>query len=134
MRGRIAIFLVVNFMLVLLPTNVIGVEDEPSWRSNGLDPAMWTDGPVEEDTPMNQSYQGNAVLVINVTYPSGIFGDDVLGEITIELFEQWAPITTSNIIQHVESGLYEDVFFHRVVNDFVTVSYTHLTLPTKAHV
>ncbi|GIR33963.1 MAG: hypothetical protein CM15mP47_1890 [Methanobacteriota archaeon] len=110
MRGRIAAFLVINFMLVLLPTNVSGVEDEPSWRSNGLDPAIWTDGPVEEDTPMKLSYQGNAVLVINVTYPSGIFGDDVSGEITIELFEQWAPITTSNIIQHIESGLYEDVF------------------------
>ena len=122
MRGRVAIFLVVNFMLVLLPTNVSGDANEPSWRSNGLDPTMWTDGPVEEDTPMNQSYQGNAVFVINVTYPSGIFGDEVLGEITIELFEQWAPITTSNIIQHIESGLYEDVFFHRVVNDFVIQS------------
>ena len=122
MRGRIAIFLVVNFMLVLLPTNVTGLEDVPSWRSNGLDPALWTDGPVEEDTPMKQSYQGNAVLVINITYPSGIFGDDSLGEITIELFEQWAPITTSNIIQHIESGLYNDVFFHRVVNDFVIQS------------
>ena len=71
---------------------------------------------------MNQSYQGNAVLLINVTYPSGIFGDDLSGEITIELFEQWAPITTSNIIQHIESGLYEGVFFHRVVNDFVIQS------------
>ena len=54
MRGRIAIFLVVNFMLVLLPTNVTGQDGDPSWRSNGLDPAMWADGPVEEDSPMKQ--------------------------------------------------------------------------------
>ena len=122
MRGRIAIFLVVNFMLVLLPTNVTGLEDEPSWRSNGLDPALWTDGPVEEASPMNQSYQGNAVFVIDVSYHTGLTSSETTGSITIELFEQWAPITTSNIIDHIESGLYDDVFFHRVVDDFVIQS------------
>lgn len=122
MRGRVAIFLVVNFMLVLLPTNVSGLEDEPSWRSNGLDPALWTDGPVEEASPMNQSYQGNAVLVIDVSYHTGLTSSETTGSITIELFEQWAPITTSNIIDHIESGLYDDVFFHRVVDDFVIQS------------
>ena len=122
MRGRIAIFLVVNFMLVLLPTNVSGLEDGPSWRSNGLDPALWTDGPVEEASPMNQSYQGNAVFVIEVSYHTGLTSSETTGTITIELFEQWAPITTSNIIDHIESGLYDDVFFHRVVDDFVIQS------------
>ena len=122
MRGRVAIFLVANFMLVLLPTNVSGLEDEPSWRSNGLDPAMWTDGPVEEDTPMKLSYQGNAVFVIKVSYHTGLTSSETTGAITIELFEQWAPITTSNIIDHIESGLYDDVFFHRVVDDFVIQS------------
>ena len=122
MRGRVAIFLVANFMLVLLPTNVSGLEDEPSWRSNGLDPALWTDGPVEEASPMNQSYQGNAVFVIEVSYHTGLTSSETTGTITIELFEQWAPITTSNIIDHIESGLYDDVFFHRVVDDFVIQS------------
>ena len=109
-------------MLVLLPTNVSGLEDEPSWRSNGLDPALWTDGPVEEASPMNQSYQGNAVLVIDVSYHTGLTSSETTGSIIIELFEQWAPITTSNIIDHIESGLYDDVFFHRVVDDFVIQS------------
>ena len=109
-------------MLVLLPTNVSGLEDEPSWRSNGLDPALWTDGPVEEASPMNQSYQGNAVFVIEVSYHTGLTSSETTGAITIELFEQWAPITTSNIIDHIESGLYDDVFFHRVVDDFVIQS------------
>ena len=122
MRERIAILLVLNFILVVMPFNVQGVDDAPAWRSNGLDPNLWTDGPVPEDTPMNTSYQGNAVLVINVTYHTGLLSDEVTGNITIELFEQWAPITTSNIIQHIESGLYDGVFFHRVVNDFVIQS------------
>ena len=38
------------------------------------------------------------------------------------MFEQWAPTTTSNIIEHIESGLYDGVFFHRVVDDFVIQS------------
>ena len=109
-------------MLVLLPTNVSGLEDAPSWRSNGLDPALWTDGPVEEATPMNKSYQGNAVFVLEVTYHTGLTSSESSGIITIELFEQWAPITTSNIIEHIESGLYDGVFFHRVVDDFVIQS------------
>ncbi len=122
MRGRIALFFVLNFMLVFIPANPSVAEDVPSWRLNGLDPELWTDGPVAEDTPMNVSYQGNAVLVIDVTYHTGILSSETTGSIIIELFEQWAPITTSNIIQHIESGLYDGVFFHRVVNDFVIQS------------
>ena len=117
-----AIFLVVNFILVLMPTNVSGLDSTPSWRANGLDPALWVDGPVEEDTPMNKSYQGNAVLVLEVTYHTGITASETSGMIIIELFEQWAPTTTSNIIEHIESGLYDGVFFHRVVDDFVIQS------------
>ncbi len=122
MRGRIALFFVLNFMIVSIPVNISVAEDIPSWRLNGLDPDLWTDGPVEEDTPMNMSYQGNAVLIIEVTYHTGILSSEITGSIVIELFEQWAPVTTNNIIQHIESGLYDGVFFHRVVNDFVIQS------------
>lgn len=122
MRGRIALFFVLNFMIVFIPVNISVAEDIPSWRLNGLDPDLWTDGPVEEDTPMNMSYQGNAVLVIEVTYHTGILSSETTGSIVIELFEQWAPVTTNNIIEHIESGLYDGVFFHRVVNDFVIQS------------
>ena len=58
MRGRIALFFVLNFMIVFIPANISVAEDIPSWRLNGLDPDLWTDGPVEEDTPMNMSYPG----------------------------------------------------------------------------
>ena len=66
MRGRLALFIVLNFMLLSLPINASGQSEVPSWRSVGIDPDSWTDGPVKEDTPMNQSYQGNAVLVIEI--------------------------------------------------------------------
>ena len=122
MRGRLALFIVLNFMLLSLPITASGQSEVPSWRSIGIDPDSWTDGPVKEDTPMNQSYQGNAVLVIEISYHTGLTSPEVQGKITIELFEQWAPITTTNIIQHIETGLYDDVFFHRVVDDFVIQS------------
>jgi len=122
MRGRLALFIVLNFMLLSLPISASGQSEAPSWRSVGLDPESWTDGPVEEDTPMKSSYQGNAVFVIEVTYHTTLTSDEYEGNITIELFEQWAPITTNNIIEHIETGLYDGIFFHRVIDDFVIQS------------
>ena len=122
MRGRFAFFVVLNFVLISLTAFPVTSDEVPSWRANGIDPDTWTDGPVEEDTPMNNSYQGNAIFVIEVTYHTGILSSETNGSITIELFEQWAPITTNNIIEHIEMGLYDGIFFHRVVDDFVIQS------------
>ena len=122
MRGRFAFFVVLNFVLISLTAFPVTSDEAPSWRANGIDPDTWTDGPVEEDTPMNNSYQGNAIFVIEVTYHTGILSSETNGSITIELFEQWAPITTNNIIEHIEMGLYDGIFFHRVVDDFVIQS------------
>ena len=115
--------ILLSFLLVflLLPTSVTG-EDEPAWKSNGIDPATWSDGPVVEDTPMQYSYFGDPVFAIDVTYTPGHFQSQVTGTIIIELFPQWAPITVDNMIEHIEEGLYDGIFFHRVINDFVTQS------------
>lgn len=98
--------------------------EEPAWRSVGLDPDAWTDRPVVNTSrpQMMSSYTGNAVIEMNVSYQSGLLSERVEGTVVIELFERWAPITTNNMISHVESGLYDGVFFHRVINDFVTQS------------
>ena len=101
---------------------IADAEEQPIWRTVGIDPLTWTDGPVEEDTPMKDSYYGNAVFEIKVSYVPGHFEDRVDGVVTLELFEQWAPITTQNMIEHIEMGLYDGIFFHRVIDDFVTQS------------
>jgi len=108
-------------VLLLLPISVTG-EEEPAWKSNGIDPSTWTDGPVVEDTPMQYSYFGDPVFAINVTYTPGHLAGDVSGTIVVELFPQWAPITVANMIDHIEEDLYDGIFFHRVINDFVTQS------------
>jgi peptidyl-prolyl cis-trans isomerase A (cyclophilin A) len=124
MIGRWVILVTLNLLLFSsLPVMaIVAAEEQPSWRSVGIDPSTWTDGPVEEDTPMKDSYYGNAVFEIEVSYVPGHFEDRVEGVVTLELFEQWAPITTQNMIEHIEMGLYDGIFFHRVIDDFVTQS------------
>lgn len=116
--------ILVAVMLVLVAVPLTAGQDttEPAWRSNGLDPLLWEDRPETEDSPMMESYTGNAVIELRVSYQEGHLSSQTEGEIIIELFEEWAPITTANMIEHVESGLYDGIFFHRVINDFVTQS------------
>jgi peptidyl-prolyl cis-trans isomerase B (cyclophilin B) len=41
------------------------------------------------------------------------------GDITLELNAEKAPITVANFLQYVESGFYDGLIFHRVINDFM---------------
>ena len=41
------------------------------------------------------------------------------GDITIELNTEKAPITVANFLQYVESGFYDGVIFHRVIDGFM---------------
>ena len=45
-----------------------------------------------------------------------------------ELYPEIAPISVNNFISLIKKGYYDGLIFHRVI----PVSYTHLTLPTKA--
>lgn len=41
------------------------------------------------------------------------------GDFTLELNAEKAPITVANFLQYVESGFYENVIFHRVIDGFM---------------
>lgn len=41
------------------------------------------------------------------------------GDITIELYEDKAPVSVANFLQYAESGFYNNTIFHRVVKRFV---------------
>lgn len=41
------------------------------------------------------------------------------GDITLELNAEKAPITVANFLQYVESGFYDNVIFHRVIDGFM---------------
>jgi len=81
---------------------------------------LCTPGAKAEPSPMEQSYVGNPVVVINLTYEAGIGGgNDIEGEIVLELFMNWAPITVTNFVGLVNQSFYDGIFFHRVIDDFV---------------
>ena len=75
---------------------------------------------ISEPSPMEHSYEGNPIVIINLTYDAGIGGgNDINGEIVIELFLNWAPITVTNFVDLVNQSFYDGIFFHRVIDDFV---------------
>lgn len=41
------------------------------------------------------------------------------GDITLELYAEKAPVTVANFLQYVESGHYDGVIFHRVIDGFM---------------
>ena len=41
------------------------------------------------------------------------------GDITLELNAEKAPVTVANFLQYVESGFYDGVIFHRVIDGFM---------------
>jgi len=42
-----------------------------------------------------------------------------MGDITIELFHEKAPITVANFLQYVDEGFFDGTIFHRVIPGFV---------------
>lgn len=56
-----------------------------------------------------QPAPGNPVAVISTT----------LGEITVELFKDKAPVSVANFLQYAEEGFYSGTIFHRVERGFV---------------
>jgi cyclophilin family peptidyl-prolyl cis-trans isomerase len=52
---------------------------------------------------------GNPVAVISTS----------MGDITVELFKEQAPVSTENFLRYVQEGFYPGTIFHRVVRGFV---------------
>ena len=69
----------------------------------GIGSGLWSD-------PMRDHYQGGYKMITIKTN---------FGDISIELFEKEAPITTANFLEYVRSGFYKDTLFHRVISGFM---------------
>jgi len=117
---RAAVVLCVLFLLASLQSSI--AQESESWRDNKIDPSSWEDGPILEGSPMDEPREGDALVLIDLSYIPSHGSSRVEGEVVIELFEEWTPITTANMIDHVETGVYDGIFFHRVIDDFVTQS------------
>ncbi len=42
-----------------------------------------------------------------------------MGDITLELFQEKAPVSVENFLSYVKDGFYDGVIFHRVIKDFM---------------
>jgi 6-phosphogluconolactonase (cycloisomerase 2 family)/cyclophilin family peptidyl-prolyl cis-trans isomerase len=71
----------------------------------------------------NDGVSYNRSLVLDVTYKLG--NTTYTGTMVFELFEDLVPEATARIIEMVEAGYYDDLTFHRVINDFVIQTGTY---------
>lgn len=118
---RAAISLSILWLLLLLtPLPVEG--EQGDWQEREVDPSEWEDGPVLEGSPMDEAIVGDPVVLFTVRYTPSLSASEVTGEIVIELFPEWVPITAWNFINLTEDSFYDGIFFHRVIDDFVAQS------------
>ena len=66
-------------------------------------------GAHHEGGEATKAKKGNPVVVLQTE----------MGDITVELYEDKAPISVANFLQYVDDGFYDGTIFHRVVADFV---------------
>jgi len=45
--------------------------------------------------------------------------ETTLGDFTVELFEQKAPVTAANFLKYIDDGFFDGTIFHRIVPGFV---------------
>lgn len=62
-----------------------------------------------EEENMDNIELKNTIVVIETS----------LGDITLELFDERAPITVQNFKQYIESNFYNETVFHRVIDGFM---------------
>jgi cyclophilin family peptidyl-prolyl cis-trans isomerase len=65
--------------------------------------------PVSQPAASPQPAPGNPIVVVSTT----------AGDITLELFEERAPVSVRNFLQYVADGFYTGTIFHRVIPNFM---------------
>jgi len=70
---------------------------------------LLTVGSALTDAPKSKQRGGKPMVVFSTT----------LGDVTIELYPEKAPITVENFLAYVDAGFYDGTIFHRVVPGFV---------------
>ena len=76
---------------------------------SGTPPQAKPTPPLSAAAPPLTAAPGNPVVVVSTS----------LGDITLELFKDRAPVSVENFLQYVREGHYEGTIFHRVKPDFM---------------
>ena len=109
----------------------------------------WLPGCLEDESEP-PIYEGEtSTVTMEIVHAESTTDASLIYTIVIELYHTQAPIHADNLRKHAQAGMYDNVTFHRIIDDFMIqggdfenndgtggyaapVSYTHLTLPTKA--
>lgn len=67
------------------------------------------DGSYQSGYQMSEITEGDTVVTIKTS----------MGDIKIKLFPEKAPKAVENFVTHAKNGYYNNVIFHRVINDFM---------------
>ena len=89
---------ILPLLLVALTTTFVPQTGKP-----GAKPAAPAAAPAPTPAP------GNPVVVLSTS----------MGDITLELFQDRAPVSVANFLQYARDGFYEGTIFHRVKADFM---------------
>ncbi len=79
----------------------------------------WAPASTADEPPGKGDSYEVAGTYINATVDINITWNSVRGNITIMLYEEGAPITTSNFIELTTTKFYDGCKFHRCIDDFV---------------
>jgi cyclophilin family peptidyl-prolyl cis-trans isomerase len=100
-------------LFLLLATSLVGAQDEVSGTPEDICEAA-----TPADEPETREFtEAEDVLEVGVDYHA-IFCTDA-GAIYIDLYESLAPLTVNNFVFLAESGYYNNIIFHRVMQDFM---------------
>jgi cyclophilin family peptidyl-prolyl cis-trans isomerase len=97
-------FLFILISIILLIGIIVNISS-----TNVNDNGSEIDLSITEEIQETQDNLNNPTVIIKTS----------LGDITVELDAQNAPITTANFISYVEDGFYENLVFHRVIEEFM---------------
>ena len=100
-------------LIMLLATSIVGAQDAVSGTPEDICEAA-----TPSDEPETREFtEAEDVLEVGVDYHA-IFCTDA-GAVYIDLYESLAPMTVNNFVFLAESGYYNNIIFHRVLEDFM---------------
>lgn len=77
----------------------------------------------KEDTSKNENVKEDIIALTQFEAPKD--GEEIavivtnMGEIKVRFFPQYAPKAVENFITHAKKDYYDEIIFHRVINDFM---------------
>lgn len=87
-------------------------------QQEGAPDDMMEDDNTSNDKDMAQEFDRSRAQALAARYTGAVMHTNK-GDITFELYGTDAPLTVGNFLMLAEDGFYDDVIFHRIIQDFM---------------